>query len=224
MKIVYKVLNSITVLAAIPVLIFLPMFRFIMSIGVSSNNQILSLLGSLFDVSAIIQKATGVDFNSLPEFYTIKEAYDTLLGDSSIVSTAGLDTSALPEEVTKYFSAAAILFAVALLFAVVVLIIGLVTKKKLICSAFAAGGMLSLFAANKCFTHIASQLVSGKISLMSMIENMEALSSYSKYLDYIDVDIRIFELSSAYTMLMLIFGAMIALNIVFHLVDSTSTR
>lgn len=224
MKIVYKVLNSVIVLTMIPVILFLPLFRFIMSIGMSSNNQILSLLGSLFDVSAIIKQATGVDFNNLPEYYTIKEAYDMLFGESSFIASAGVDTAALPEELTKYFTAAAILFAVALLIAVIVLIVGLVTKKKLLCSAFAAGGMLSLFAANKCFTHIAQQLVSGKVSLISMLENMEALSSYSKYLEYIDVDIRIFELSSAYTMLMLVFGALIALNVVFHLVESTSTR
>ena len=57
-----------------------------------------------------------------------------------------------------------------------------------------------------------------------MNENMEALSTYSNYLKYIDVDIRILELSSAYTMMMLIFGALIALNIVFHLVDSTASK
>lgn len=224
MKVVYKILNSAVVLALIPVLLFLPMFRFIMNIGISSSNQLLSILGSVFDVSGVIKNATGIDFNNLPEYYTIKGVYDLLFAEGSAVTSAGLDTSALPEELIKYFSAAAILFVIALVFALLVLIIGLVTKKKLLSAFFAAGGIASIFAANKCFTYIAEQLVSGKISLMSMIENMEALSTYSSYLKYIDVDIRILELSSAYTMMMLVFGALIALNIVFHLVESTTNK
>lgn len=224
MKIVYKILNSAVVLAMIPVLLFLPMFRFIMNIGVSSSNQLLSILGSVFDVSGVIKNITGVDFNNLPEYHTIKSAYDLLFAEGSVFASAGLDTSALPEEMIRYMTAAGILFAVALVFALLVLVIGLFTKKKLLSAAFAACGTASIFAANKCFTYIADQLVSGKISLMSMIENMEALSTYSKYLKYIDVDIRILELSSAYTMMMLIFGALIALNIVFHLVDSTASK
>lgn len=224
MKIVYKILNSAVVLALIPVLLFLPMFRFIMNIGVSSSNQLLSILGSVFDVSGIIKNVTGVDFNNLPEYHTIKGAYDLLFAEGSAFASAGLDATALPEEMIKYMTAAAVLFAVALVFALLVLIIGLFTKKKLLSAAFAACGTASIFAANKCFTYIADQLVSGKISLMSMIENMEALSTYSNYLKYIDVDIRILELSSAYTMMMLIFGALIALNIVFHLVDSTASK
>lgn len=226
MKIIYKIINSAAALAIIPVLLFLPMFRFIMTLGMSSSNQLLSLFGSMLDldIGSIISNATGIDFENLPEYYTIKDIYDMIFAEGSAFSTAGFDASALPEELVQYFTAAAILLACALILAVFVLFIGLFTKKKILSAVFAAGGFLCTFAANKCFTHIAQQLVSGKMSLIPIIEKIEALSSYANYLDYIDIDIRILELSSAYTMLLLIFGALVLINIGFHLAETTSTK
>lgn len=224
MKIIYKIVNSAAVLAFIPVLLFLPMFRFIMTIGMTSSNQLLSLFGSMLDLTSIISGATGIDFANLPEYYTLTDIYDLIFAQDSTFASAGFDASALSEELIKYFTAAAVLFAIALVLALLVLVIGLFTKKKLIPAVFAAGGFICTFAANKCFTHIAQQLVSGKMSVIPMIENMEALSSYTNYLKYIDIDIRILELSSAYSMMLLVFGALIVINIGFHLADTTATK
>ena len=228
MKIIYKIINSAAVLALIPVLLFLPMFRFIMTLGISSSNQLLSIFGSLLgdslDITSIISNATGIDFSNLPEYYKLTDVYDMFFSESSTISTAGLDTSALSEELINYFTAAAVLFIAALVFAVAVLIIGIFTKKKLLTASFGVMGFLCTFAANKCFTRVADQLVSGKMSLIPMLENMEALSSYSTYLNYLDIDIRIFELSSAYTMMLIVFGAMVLINIGFHLYESTVTK
>ena len=222
MKVVYKIVNSAVVLALVPVLLFLPLFRFIMKIGMNTDNQLLSILGNIIDIPTVIKNLTGTDLNALPEYFTIKGAYEMLFAEGSTIAETGIDLSALPAEVIRYFTAAGILFAVALLFVLIVLILGLFVKKKLIPAVFAGCGAISLFAANKCFTHIAQQLVSGKISVVSLIENIEALSSYSTYFKYLSVDIRIFELSSAYTMMMMIFIALIVLNVIFHLVDTTS--
>lgn len=222
MKVIYKILNSAITLALIPVLIFLPLFRFIMDIGVNSSNTLLSILGSALDIKNIIANATGIDFSRLPENYTIPDVYNFLFAENATFPTAGIDASVLPEELVKFFSAAAILLAVALFFALIVLIIGLFTKKKLITASFGALGFISAFSAAKCFDHVASQLVSGKLSLTPVLENLEALKDYSTYLKYIDIDIRIFELSSAYTMMLIVFGAIVLLNICFHLADSVS--
>ena len=228
MKIIYKIVNSAAVLAFIPVLLLLPMFRFIMTVGISSSNQLMSLLGGMlgdaFDISGIISNATGIDIDNLPEYYKLTDLYDLFFAENSTVATAGLDASAFPEELINYFTAAAVLFLLALVFALLVFAVGLFTKKKLLSASFGAAGFISLFAANKCFTHVAQQLVSGKMSLISILENMEALRSYSSYLKYVDIDIRIFELSSAYTMMLVIFGAIILFNIGFHLYDSTVTK
>lgn len=220
MKIIYKILNSAVVLALIPVLIFMPLFRFIMTVDMNSSNILMSLIGGALDINSIIQSTTGIDLTSLPETYSIPDVYNMLFAENATISTAGIDASVLPEEVVKFFSAAAILFASALFFAIIALIIGLFTKKKILTASFGALGFISTFSASKCFDHIASQLVSGKISLTPVLENLEALKDYATYLDYVNIDIRIFELSSAYTMMLIIFGVIVLLNICFHLADS----
>lgn len=224
MKIIYKIVNSLAVLAIIPVLLFLPMFHFIMTVGMSSSNQLVSLIGGMLNINEIIKNAAGIDFENLPEYYTLRGAYNMFFGENAQFNSAGFDTSALPEALVKFFTAAGILFALALLCAVIVLLVGLFTKKKMLAAGFSALGFVFAFAANKCFTHIASQLVSGKMSLVQIIKGMEALSQYKSYMDYINLDIRIFELSSAYTMLLLVFGVLVALNIGFHLAESTSSK
>lgn len=224
MKIIYKIVNTIATLAVIPVLLFLPMFRFIMVVDVSSGNQILSLLGGMLDINQIITKAIGVDLENLPEFYTLKSAYGMFFGENAQFANAGLDASALPAEMIHWFTAAGVLFVLALVCAVVVLILGFFIKKKLIPAGISALGFAFAFAAGKCFSHIADQLVSGRISLSSILANMEALADYKSYLGYIDFDIRIFELSSAFTMLLIVFGALVLLNIGFHLADSVSDK
>lgn len=222
MKIIYKILNSAVALALIPVLIFMPLFRFIMTVGMNSSNMLMSLLGNAFDLEGIISSATGIDVSALPETYTIPDVYNMLFSENATFSTAGIDASVLPEELVKFFSAAAILLVVALIFAIIAFVIGLFTKKKILTAAFGALGFISTFSAAKCFDHIASQLVSGKISLNPVLENLESLKDYATYLDYVNIDIRIFELSSAYTLMLIIFGAIVLLNICFHLADSVS--
>ncbi len=222
MKIIYKIVNSAAVLAFIPILLFLPMFRFIMTIGMTSSNQLLSIFGSMLDLTSIISGVAGIDFENLPEYYKLTDVYDLIFAQDSTFASAGFDVSALPDELIKYFTATAVLFVTALVLALLVLVIGLFTKKKILPAIFAASGLICTFAANKCFTHVAEQLVSGKMSVIPMIENMESLSSYANYLSYIDIDIRIFELSSAYSMMLLVFGALIIINIAFHLAETTT--
>lgn len=222
MKYIYKITNSLSVLALIPVLLFLPMFRFIAVVEASSDNQLISLIGGLLDINAIIEKATGINIENLPEFYTIKEAWEMFAGDGANEAFTQIDASVLPETAVKFFSAAGILFAVALLFAVLVLIFGLFTKKRIFTAIFSALGFGCTFAANKCFTHIADQLVSGKISVTEILSKIESLENYATYIDLINFDIRIFELDSAYTMMLVVFGALIFLNLGFKLAESAT--
>lgn len=220
MKIFYKALNTLAVLALIPILLFLPMFRFIMVVGVNSSSEILSLLGSMLDISSIISNATGIDIDNLPEYYTISDAIGVFVGDDAAISSADIDVSALPSSMIHYFEAAGILFVLALIFAVVVLFVGMFTKKKSVCAVFSVFAALSAFAGGKCFEYISEQLVSGKISMVEILGSMESLQEYSAYLDYVDVDIRIFELGSAYTMTLVVLVALVILNVGFKLVET----
>ncbi len=228
MKYIYKITNSLAVLALIPVLLLMPMFRFIAVVGTSSggSNPLMGvvggLLGEIFDINAIIEKAIGINIENLPEFYTISEAYNMFAGEGANEALKGFDISLFPETVINFFTAAGILFIAALVFALLALIFGLFTKKKIIPAVFSALGFISTFAANRCFTHIAEQFVSGRISMLEILSKVEALAEYEKYLKMIDFDIRIFELGSAYTMMLVIFGVIMLLNIGFILYDSVA--
>lgn len=224
MKIVYKITNSLVALAIIPVLLFLPLFRFISVVGVASTNILTSLIGGFVDINPIIEKVTGINIEKLPEFYTIQQVYELFFGEKANSAFADFDVSVIPENVISFFTAAFILFIVALLFALLILIFGLFAKKKYITATFSALGFISTFAANKCFSYIAEQMVSGKISVANILSGVKALTEYETMLKYLNFDIRIFELSSAYTMMLIIFGALFLLSIGFMLAESVQTN
>lgn len=223
MKILYKITNSIVTLAIIPVLLFLPLFRFIAVVDVASTNILTSLISGIVDINPIIEKVTGINIEKLPEFYTIRQAYDLFFGEKANGAFENFDTSVIPENVKGFFIAAFALFVFALVCALLVLIFGLFTKKKMLAVSFSALGFISTFAANKCFTFIAEQLISGKISVINMLKSIEGLAKYESVLKYLSFDIRIFELSSAYTMLLIIFGALFIIGIGFKLAESTAS-
>lgn len=222
MKYIYKITNSLAALALIPVLLFLPMFRFISVVGATSDNQLLSILGSMLDVNTIIEKVTGLNIENLPEFYTIRQAYEMFTGNETMAFLSDFDVSMLPEEAISYATAAGVFFVAALVFAALALVFGIFVKKKTVPAIFSVLGFGCTFGANKCFTYVAEQFVSGKISVVEILSKMEAMAEYQNYLKYLNFDIRILELDSAYTMMMVIFGAMILINVGFMLADSAS--
>lgn len=223
MKIIYKITNSLVALAIIPVLLFLPLFRFISVVNVASTNILTSLIGGFVDINPIIEKVTGINIEKLPEFYSIKQVYELFFGEKANGAFADFDMSVIPENVVTFFTAAFALFVFALVCALLVLLFGLFTKKKSLTATFSVLGFISTFAANKCFTYIAEQLVSGKISAVNMLKGIKGLAEYETVMKYLSFDIRIFELSSAYTMLLIIFGALFLLSIGFMLADMTQT-
>lgn len=223
MKIFYKIINSMVTLSIIPVLLFLPLFRFVSVVNVASTNILTSLIGGFVDINPIIEKATGINIEKLPEFYTVKQAYELFFGEKANNAFAEFDMSVIPDNVTAFFTAAFSLFVFALVCALLVLLFGLFTKKKILSISFSALGFISVFAANKCFTYIADQMVSGKISVINILKGVKALTEYESMLKYLEFDIRIFELSSAYTMLLIIFGALFLLSIGFMIAESTQT-
>ena len=143
-------------------------------------------------------------------------------GENAKISASDVDLSVIPPEITKFFTAAFVLFIIALVFALLTLLIGLFTKKKGLAASFSLLGLVSLFSANKCFSYIAQQLVSGKISPSSLLSSLKSLADYKDYLSFVNIDVRIFELSSAYTLMMIIFGAVIIFNIIFMLAEKSA--
>ena len=221
MKIAYKITNSLVTLAIIPILIFLPMFRFVSVVSIASTNILTSLIGGIVDINPIIKQATGINIEKLPEFYSVKQAYDLFFGEKANGAFADFNTSVIPDNVKAFFTAAFALFVFALLCALLVFVLGIFTKKQTIPAVFSALGFVSTFVANKCFTYIADQMVSGKISVVNILNGVKALENYESALKYIDFDIRIFELSSAYTMMLMLFGALFLISIGFMVAEST---
>ena len=227
MKILYKIINALAVLTIIPALLFLPMFRFIATVNIESGgNQLTSilggLLGSVFDINAVLEKVIGINFEKLPEFYTIQEAIELFGGEKFAGAFADFDMSVIPEALTTFFTMAFVLFAAAILFALLTLVSGLFSKKLTVPSVFSVLGIVTLFGAKHSFTYIADQLVSGRISVVSILQKLPALESYSNYLKYLNFDIRIFELSKAFNAVILIFAVMVAINIIFKIALSVS--
>lgn len=227
MKILYKVINALSVLAIIPALLFLPMFRFIATVDVaSSSNQLVSvlggLLGSVLDINAVIEKAIGINFEKLPEFYTIQEVIELFGGETTKNAFADFDTAILPDAMKIFFTMAFVLFTAAIVFALLTLISGIFAKKLTVPSIFSVLGIASVFGAKYSFTYVADQLVSGKISVVSILQKLPALESYQNYIKYLNFDIRIFELSKAFNALILIFAIIVAVNIIFKIAVSVS--
>ncbi len=221
MKIVYKISNLIAGLAIIPVVFFLPMFRFIAKVSIGSDNQLLSMLGGLlgnaFDVNTIIENVTGINIEELPEFYTIPELYEMFMGENANGAFSGFDFSVVPEEMKTQFILFAVFFLVAIFFTFVTMISGVFAKKITVPCVTSALALASGIASKMIFTNAVAPLISGVTSVTTLLTGVPALASYKSVLKYLDFDIRILELSHAFTVIIIILAAIFILNVAFRL-------
>lgn len=223
MKIAYKITNAVAVLGIFPALLLLPVFRFIAVVNTSTgggSNPLMGLLGGLvggiLDINSIIEKITGINIEKLPEFYTVSDLYEMFAGEQA-QAFAGYNTDVIPEQMKNFLIIAAVLLALAIVFALVTMISGFFVKKitvPVVTSALALG---SAFGAKFFFTNIAEQLISGKIAVTSLLLGVPDLTKYEKYISYIDFDIRILELSHAFTAFLILLAVILILNIGFRI-------
>ncbi len=227
MKIIYKIVNTVLALCVAPVLLFLPMFRLILTVGMSSNSGLGILggiIGSALDMNKIIANVTGIDLEHMPEFYTLKEAYDTLFGSGAKLAAGDVDVSALPDGLISSFRNMLITLACIVIIALVIIIIGAFTKKIAANIALSGVGFIGVFVMNRFFMNVAGPLVSGKMPVKSILAAVKSLEQYKSTMDYINIDIRIFELSSAYKMLFIVFGVLILFNIIFYFIQQSENN
>ncbi|MCR5783551.1 MAG: hypothetical protein K6G90_12560 [Clostridia bacterium] len=227
MKIIYKIVNALLALCVAPVLLFLPMFRLVLTVGMNSNSKLGILggiLGNALDINKIIANVTGVDLEHMPEFYTLRQAYDTLFGSEAKLATGDVDINALPEGLIPAFRNMLITLACIVIIALAITIIGIFTKKIAANIALSGVGFIGVFAMNRFFMNAAGPLVSGKMSVNSILAAVKSLEQYKSTLEYIDIDIRIFELSGAYKMLFIVFGVLILFNIIFHFIQQSENN
>lgn len=226
MKIFYKILNTAVTAALFPVLILLPMFRLILTVNMSSSSNLGilgGLLGGAIDMNKIIANLTGIDLEHMPEFYTIREAYETLFGEGAKLNTADVDVAALPDGLISSFRNMLIALAIVLIIALAIVIIGLFTKKLGANVILSGAGLLGTFAMNRFFMGAAGPLVSGSMPVSSILAAVKSLADYQSSLQYVDIDVRIFELAGAYKTMYLIFGLLLLVNVVFLIVQQSDT-
>ena len=217
----YKELNSVILILLVPVIMYLPMFRFICTVESASAgiNALTSILGQTIDIKSIIKQFTGIDVDKIPEFWSFSDVKQNFSGDNAKIKIDDINFSSFPSGLTSPVKTAFVFLIISLSFAVLALITGIAVKKKWIPAVSSCIGLVCFLCYGRYATSAMELLRTGKVSAANLLTKINSLSSYSNYLKYIKINIRIFELSSAYTVGIIIFVASAAVSLVFWLIE-----
>lgn len=229
MKILYKIVTPVLTALIFPVILFMPFFRFITASD--TVNQLLSKYG------------LGEQITLLDLYYAATNIKTQAAADGK---TLNFSLDVIPQQARGYFIAFLVFFALAVLCALLVIILSPILKKKLPVSGISLLGALSSVLMNVFFDKAAHGFISGEINvidiytavtgdtsvstLTGLVGNiLGAVSGESSQLGgilnsllggYTGVDIRILELSSAQTFMLLIFGAVTVFTVVMKLAQT----
>ncbi len=229
MKILYKIVTPILTALIFPVIVFMPFFRLITASD--TVNQLLTKYG------------IGEQITLLDLYHAVSNIKTQAAADGK---TLNLSLDVIPEQARGYLIAFLVFFFLAILCAVLIIILSPILKKKLPVAGISIFGALSAFLMNVFFNKAAHGFISGKINvidiytavtgdtsvstLTGLVGNiLGAVSGESNQLGgilnsllggYTGVDIRILELSSAQTFMLLIFGAVTVFTVIMKLVQT----
>lgn len=229
MKILYKIVTPVLTVLIFPVILFMPFFRLITASD--TVNQLLSKYG------------LGEQITLLDLYHAVSNIKAQASADGK---TLNFSLDVIPQQARGYLAAFSVFFAIAIICAVLVIILSPILKKKLVISGISLFGVLSSFLMNVFFDKAAHGFFSGEIdvidiytavtgdssvsTLTGLVGNiLGAVSGESSQLggilnsllgDYTGVDIRILELSSAQTFMILIFGAVTVFTVVMRLAQT----
>lgn len=161
MKTLYRILSPILCIAVIPVAVFLPIIRLVITSSLSAN--IMSTFGikeysSLYDILKLV---TDSDGNGAQIFKIIMQLFSSEDSKLSDMLTT-----------TPWLVASAVLLAVILIVMTVTAVLGALNKSG-ICTITAGVSVLLAVAMNKCFDAFAKPFVTGQIGLKSLLSNSE---------------------------------------------------
>lgn len=229
MKILYKIVTPVLTALIFPVILFMPFFRLITASD--TVNQLLSKYG------------LGEQITLLDLYHAVSNIKAQASADGK---TLNFSLDVIPQQARGYLAAFSVFFAIAVICAVLIIILSPILKKKLVISGISLFGVLSSFLMNVFFDKAAHGFISGEIdvidiytavtgdssvsTLTGLVGNiLGAVSGESSQLggilnsllgDYTGVDIRILELSSAQTFMILIFGAVTVFTVVMRLAQT----
>ena len=159
MKSIYRVLAPILCVLLIPVIIFLPMIRMVVSSALGGSNLLATYgLGEFISVKDVIVAATD-------------EQSETIQFFRSIVSSLLTGDNALGESILglKGYAIAFVVFLALMLISALVLAgFAIFTKKYAVCNILNIVSIVSCFAMKTVFGFIAKPFLNGEISLGSL--------------------------------------------------------
>ncbi len=229
MKILYKIVTPILTVLIFPVILFMPFFRLITASD--TVNQLLTKYG------------IGEQITLLDLYHAVSNIKTKAAADGQ---TLNLSLDVIPQQTRGYLIAFLVFFALAVLCALLVIILSPILKKKLPVAGVSLFGLLSTFLMNVFFNKAAHGFISGEINIIDIYTSITgdtsvstltglvgnilgAVSGESSQLggilnsllgEYTGVDIRILELSSAQTFMLLIFGAVTVFTVVMKLAQT----
>lgn len=230
MKILSRILLPLTALMVIVSLLFLPILRVSLggtiisnaSLGLDEHNSVVSLVSAAKDENSQLS------------------SYIKLFKQYSENSEGGSIKEIIPS--VDWLYAALAMLALILVFVLLIVLFGIIGKKQMLTAGFAAGGMLSTILMKSFFEKFASPIVSGKINVSSLLSGLNTGTTTAPDGTQVDlsgalsalgdalgeslglnlnglanslVNIKALELSFATTGVLLAFGAVIVLAIVF---------
>ena len=168
MKTVYRILTPILSLLIPPALFFLPLFRIMITSGLSKGETKTNLLTSL----------TG-----LGEYVSLFDVFKTANGSSATLNTFKGIWSALSDDakakMTEQMNIPAlvlflIFFALLVLLVVLLAVFSAASKKRRLPLALSIGAIVSALAMNASFNAFAKPFISGRVNLNSLLGNTNA--------------------------------------------------
>lgn len=232
MKTLSKILIPLASLCVVLSLLFLPILRVSLG-GTLINNQSLGL--DEYNSVVRLAQAANDENSQLASYIELFKQYTSNNEGGSIKDL-------IPSINWLYVSLA--MLALILVFMLLIVIFGIFTNKRTLTAGFAAGGMLSTLLLNRFFDKFAQPFLNGTINVSSLLSNINtgtttapdgstvdlsgALSTLSDALSESLglnlsglanslVTFKSFEISFATTGVMLAFGAVILMAVVFNM-------
>lgn len=206
MKITDKIVTVLLSAMTIPVAIFAPLIHILYRI--TAWQLIEQFAGS----------TNSADTGLTEDAFSIKWMLEKILnGDFSL---GGIDTSKFTDSfkaIYPFLIAAGVLFALATVTGVVLFVTAVVSRAKKTQCIISAVGIAELAAAGILFSKFASPIVSGTVSVGSIIESVfgESFSTLSSIMTSSVIEVQQLNLTTAWSVMMILFFAVIIWNVSF---------
>ncbi|MBQ6624421.1 MAG: hypothetical protein IIX39_01195 [Clostridia bacterium] len=211
MKITDKIVTSLLAFCVLPVAIFFPLIRVLYQINGWEIFQ------NMVDIPNAVENDTGLTEDSFSIWFVFKNFF------SGGLSMSGFDFSNVDDSVKAvlpYLIAAGILFALGVVIGIALFIVNVATKAKKTQCIISAVGIIDLSICGILFSKVAKPIVDGSISvgtLLSSVLGSGGESNFGKVLATSLISIKELNLTSAWSIMILIFAVIIIWNVSYML-------